>query len=114
MKTKGRLLLLFLLAMLVIPIVALADNDNADIDTDISDEEKEKFDEILVPVFKIYNFVKYIATVVAGVFLLYAGITYMSSGNDPRARDTAKSIATYVIVGLLVIWAAPIIINLLV
>ena len=114
MKMKSILLLVMLLAMLVIPI-ALADEDqNADINTQITPEEKAKFDEILVPVFKIYNFVKYIATVVAGIFLLYAGITYMSSGNDPKKRDTAKNIAAYVVVGLLVIWAAPIVINLLV
>ena len=111
---KRILLLVMLLAMLVIPLALADDNQNADINTQITPEEKAKFDEILTPVFKIYNFVKYIATVVAGIFLLYAGITYMSSGNDPKKRDTAKNIAAYVVVGLIVIWAAPIVIGLLV
>jgi len=111
---KRILLLVMLLAMLVIPLALADDNQNADINTQITPEEKAKFDEILEPVFKINNFIKYIATVVAGIFLLYAGITYMSSGNDPKKRDTAKNIAAYVVVGLIVIWAAPIVISLLV
>ena len=105
-------LYLLLIVLLLLPTV-LAAGQNANIDTDISDEEIAMFDQILAPVFTIYNFVKYIATVVAGVFLLYSGITYMTSGSDPRKRDQAKNIASYVIIGLLVIWAAPFIINIL-
>jgi len=63
---------------------------------------------------KIYNFVKYISSVVAAIFLLYAGITYMTSGGDPKQRDQAKSIAGYVVIGLMIIWAAPIIVGVLV
>ena len=43
-----------------------------------------------------------------------AAITYMTSGSDPRKRDQAKSIASYVVIGLIVIWAAPAIVGLLV
>ncbi len=86
----------------------------ADIDTEISAEEQQQFDQILQPVFKIYNFVKYIATVVAVMFLLYAGISYMTSGNDPKKRDQAKNIVTYVVIGMVVIWAAPLLVNLLI
>ena len=57
---------------------------------------------------------KYIVSIVAAIFLLYAGISYMTSGSDPRKRDLAKGIATYVVIGLLIIWAAPMIVNLLV
>ncbi len=114
MKWKTMFFLVMLLAVFILPTALADDDQNADINTEITPEEKAQFDEILTPVFKIYNFVKYIATVVAGIFLLYAGISYMSSGNDPRKRDTAKNIAAYVIIGLIVIWAAPIVINLLV
>ena len=86
----------------------------ADIDTEITAEEQQQFDKILQPVFKIYNFVKYIATVVAVIFLLYAGISYMTSGNDPKKRDQAKNIVTYVVIGMVVIWAAPLLVNLLI
>jgi len=102
-------LIVLILGLLVAPIVLAAT-----LNTTITAEDKAQFDQILEPVFKIYNFVKYISTVVAAIFLLYAGISYMTSGSDPKKRDTAKSIATYVIIGILIIWAAPLIVELLV
>jgi len=81
---------------------------------DISAEDKASFDEILSPVTKIYNLVKYAATVIAGLFFLFAGITYMVAGNDIKKRDQAKNMASYVIIGLIVIWAAPLVIKYLV
>ncbi|HLC98287.1 MAG TPA: pilin [Candidatus Nanoarchaeia archaeon] len=104
--------LLLLLALFLMPNVLAA--QQADIDTEITAEEQQQFDQILQPVFKIYNFVKYIATVVAVIFLLYAGISYMTSGNDPKKRDQAKNIVTYVVIGMVVIWAAPLLVNLLI
>ena len=106
-----KIILLGLLILLIIPVVLA---DSASLNTTLSKEDKAKFDQILEPVFKIYNFVKYISTVVAAIFMLYAGIAYMSSGSDPKKRDTAKNIAAYVIIGILIIWAAPMIIDLLV
>jgi len=108
MKIKA---ILFLGLLFLLPMVLA---QSADLDTELDDEDRERFDEILEPVMKIYNFVKYIASVVAAIFLLYAGICYMTSGGEPRKRDQAKNIATYVVIGLLIIWAAPMIINLLV
>jgi type IV secretory pathway VirB2 component (pilin) len=70
------------------------------------------FDQILQPVWKVYNFVKYIATAIAAIFLVFAGITYMTSGNDMMKRENAKHMIAYVIVGLIVIWAAPFIVQL--
>ena len=110
---KKILFLIMLLVLLVIPTV-LAVDQQAPINQQITQDEKDQFDAILAPVFKIYNFVKYIVTVVAVVFLLYAGISYMTSGNDPRTRDQAKNIVTYVVIGMLVIWAAPLLVNLLI
>ena len=70
------------------------------------------YDEILTPVYAIYDFVKYSVTVIAGLVLLFAGITYVASGSDVGKRDKAKNMITYVIVGLVVIWAAPFIVKL--
>jgi type IV secretory pathway VirB2 component (pilin) len=84
-----------------------------DLNGTITPDEKTKFDEILSPVQKIYNFVKYVATAIAVIFMLYAGISYMTSGNDVKKRDTAKSIFSYVIIGLIIIWAAPLIVGFL-
>lgn len=70
------------------------------------------FDQILQPVWTVYSFVKYIATAVAAIFLVFAGITYMTSGSDVMKRENAKHMITYVVVGLIVIWAAPFIVQL--
>ena len=85
-----------------------------DLDTEITPEEQAQFDEILTPVMRIYNFIKYTASVIAVLALLFAGISYMFSGNDIRKRDTSKNMAAYVIIGLTIIWAAPLVVNLLI
>ena len=103
--------ILFILLLLVLPVVLA---EGVDLDTEITASERAQFDEILQPVVKIYNFVKYIATMIAAIFMLYAGISYMTSGADPRKREQAKNIALYVILGLIVIWASPLVVNLLI
>lgn len=80
----------------------------------VSAQDKATFDQILSPVMKIYNLVKYCATVLAVLILLFAGISYMTAGDDPKKRETAKNMAMYVIIGLIVIWAAPLIVNFIV
>lgn len=77
-----------------------------------SSSDTSAFDQILQPVWKVYNFVKYIATAIAAIFLVFAGITYMTSGNDVMKRENAKHMIAYVVVGLIVIWAAPFIVQL--
>jgi len=71
------------------------------------------FEEILEPLETIYDLVKYAATIVAGLVMLFAGITYISSGSDPGKREKAKNMVMYVIVGLMVIWAAPFVVDLI-
>jgi len=104
------LYLILLSGMAIRPAYA----DVASLDTSISAEDKAKFDEILSPVTKIYNLVKYAASVIAVIALLFAGISYMFSGNDVRKRDSSKNMASYVLMGLVVIWAAPYVVNLLI
>lgn len=105
-----KLLALLLLALVLLsPIVAAVSFDQQP-----SAEDKATFDKVLEPVMKVYNLVKYVATVIAVIVLLFAGISYMTSGSDPKKRDTAKNMAMYVIIGLIVIWAAPIIVNFII
>jgi len=111
MKAKYLFLLSALMVLAFMPAVIA---ESAPLDENIDPEDLEKFDQILHPVMKIYNFIKYIASVVAGIFLLYSGIAYMTSGSDPKKREQSKSIAAYVIIGLIIIWAAPVIVGLLV
>src|SRR3989338_11557347 len=105
---KKMLLIIMLVGFFAFPFIMA---DTSAINQSIAPADKAKFDDILKPVMKIYNFVKYISSVVAGIFLLYAGIAYMSSGNDPRKIDEAKNIAMYVIIGMIIIWGAPYIVG---
>jgi type IV secretory pathway VirB2 component (pilin) len=108
-KVWSMLGLICLLAMFALNFVAAVDFNQ-----DISAEDKAAFDQILEPVMKIYNLVKYSATIIAVVVLLFAGITYITSGSDPGKREKAKNMGMYVVVGLIVIWAAPLIVNFIV
>lgn len=104
------------LMLFIVPMFNFAGTAHAaaDLDTTISEADKAKFDEILTPVAKIYNFIKYAASLIAVIALLFAGISYMFSGNDIKKRDTSKNMAAYVLIGLVVIWAAPFVVNLLI
>ncbi len=102
---KTLILLVLLLAM---PAVLAAD-----FNSDISAEDQQTFDQILEPVMKVYNFVKYAATVIAVLFLVFAGITFITSGSDQAKRESAKTMATYIVIGLIIIWVAPIIVSYL-
>jgi len=101
--------LAFLFALVISPTIMAASFDD-----DISAEDQETFDQILEPVMKVYNLIKYAATVIAVIVLLIAGLTYMISGSNPGKREQAKSMAMYVVIGLIVIWAAPLIVNFIV
>ena len=101
---------IILLVLMALPTLVLA----VDFDQDISDEDKATFDSILEPVLKIYNFIKYAATAIAVLFLVFAGISFIMSGGDQAKREQSKAMATYVIIGLIVIWIAPLIVNFLV
>lgn len=109
MKTQYAIFGLFILTLLVVQFVSAVD-----FDTEISAEDKAKFDQMLEPVMKVYNLVKYVASVIAVVILLFAGITYMTSGSDPGKREKAKNMAMYVVIGLFVIWAAPLVVNFII
>ena len=103
--TKPRMLKVLPLAILMLlvltQVVMVAAADESD------------FEEILKPLTTIYNLVKYAATVIAGLVMLFAGVTYISSGSDPGKREKAKNMVMYVIVGLIVIWAAPFVVDLI-
>ena len=104
MKTKA--LAIFCLTIFIV-LISMQFILAVDFNQGNSNEDKATFDEILEPVMKIYNLIKYSATVIAILVLLFAGINYMTSGADPKKREMAKNMVMYVIIGLLVIWAAP-------
>lgn len=85
-----------------VPVKALDPSDQA------------SFDQILTPVTRIYNFVKYASTTIAMLFLVFVAITYMTSGSDAKKRDNAKLMAGSIIFGLVIIWATPYVVNYLI
>ena len=101
--------LVLFIAMFAIQLVVALDYSQP-----ISSADKATFDSMLSPVMKVYNLVKYFASAIAVVVLLFAGITYITSGNDPAKREQAKNMAMYVVIGLIVIWLAPLIVNFIV
>ena len=104
---KNPILPITLLLLIILPQIVMA----VDFNEEISEEDQATFDQILEPVLRIYNLVKYSATVIAVLVLLFAGVNYMISGSDPKKRESAKSMAMYVILGLIVIWAAPLVVE---
>lgn len=72
------------------------------------------FDEILAPVTKIMDFVKYAATILAVLYLIFAGVSFVMSGGNAANRERSKHMAAFVVVGLSVIWAAPFVVNYLI
>ncbi|MEM4260553.1 MAG: pilin [Candidatus Woesearchaeota archaeon] len=94
--------------MLALPVVMAVDFNNS-----ISPEDQQTFDQILAPVMKIYDFIKYAATVLAVLGLVFAGISFMLSGSDTGKRQSAKNMALYIVNGLIIIWVAPLIVGYL-
>jgi len=110
---KKYILSLFFVFLILLP-TAFATEDTMDLDVELTEEEIEMFDEILAPVVKFYKFIKYTSTLAAIIALLYAGISFMGSGSDPKKREKSKNIVMYAVVGLIIIWGAPTIIELLI
>jgi hypothetical protein len=106
-----QLVMLGLFLALSLSNVALAE---IDLSETLSTDDEDAFDEILEPVMDIYNFVKYIATAVAALVLVGAGIVFMFSGSSPGKREMAKGMVMYVVIGLVIIWIAPLLVDFLV
>jgi uncharacterized membrane protein len=69
--------------------------------------------EITEPLNKIYDLVKAVVTVIALIALTYAGGRLATSGDNIQAREGAKSIITYCLAGLVMVWVAPLIVSFL-
>lgn len=99
--------MLFLLLLLVAPFALGA----IDFDQPLTQEEEAQFDQILSPVMKIYNFIKYAATVIGVLVIVFAGISMVTSGGDQLKKEKAKNTAIGVVIGLIVIWIAPLVVG---
>jgi hypothetical protein len=106
-KLAPILFLLLFIATLVTPLVVA----EIDFDSELSRDEKALVDEILEPVMKIYNFIKYAATILGVMMLVFAGITFITAGGDTGSKEKAKNMAMGVVIGLIIIWIAPVVVE---
>ena len=107
MKTAIALGLLLLFAM---PFVMA----ELDFNGNLTDAEKEQFDQILAPLMKIYDFLKYAATAIGVLMFVYAGIIFVTAGGEQAKKEKAKQMAVGVVIGLVLIWTAPLVVRYLV
>ena len=103
----NKISLVFLLLLVAVPFVSA----EIDFDRDLSQDEKKQFDSILAPVMKIYSFIKYAATVAGVLMLVFSGFSFVMAGGEQKKKETAKHMAAGVIIGLIVIWVAPLVVN---
>ena len=104
---KNILLVMLFLALLIMPVV-LAE---IDFDQPLTPEEEQQFDDILAPVLKVYNFIKYAATIIGVLVLVFAGISFITAGGETGKKEKAKNMAVGVVIGLIVIWVAPLVVK---
>lgn len=76
-------------------------------------EEAGDIAQITEPLNKIYDLVKAIISVVAVLAITFAGVKFMFSGDNIQAREGAKSMVGYAMVGLVIVWVAPLLVNFL-
>ncbi|MBT4446952.1 hypothetical protein HOA92_07620 [archaeon] len=98
---------LFLLLLIAPMAFAEIDFDGEELST----EEEALLDEIMDPIFTIYNALKYVATVIGVMVLVFAGVSLMTA-SEPAKKDRAKNMLMGVVIGLTIIWTAPLIVEL--
>lgn len=97
MKTKKQLAMIAMLSVLILTQFAFA--------ASVSD--------ITAPITKIYDLIKGVVSIVGVIALTVAGAMYMFSGSNIQARENAKSMVSYAVVGLVLVWVAPFMVSYL-
>ena len=69
--------------------------------------------DITAPINRIYDLIKGIVSVVGIIAITVAGAMYMISGSNIQNRENAKNMVSYAIVGLVLVWVAPLIVSYL-
>lgn len=73
----------------------------------------DEIDDITEPLAKIYDLLKAVVSIVAVIALTVAGAMYLFSGSNIQARESAKGMVSYAIVGLVLVWVAPLLVSYL-
>ena len=75
--------------------------------------QEANVDDILQPVNNMYDLIKAGASLLGIIAITIAGAYYMFSGSNIQARENAKSMVSYSIVGLVLVWVAPLVVSFL-
>ena len=70
-------------------------------------------ESITAPITKIYDLVKGVVSILGIIAITLAGAMYMFSGSNIQNRENAKSMVSYAIVGLVLVWVATLMANYL-
>jgi len=69
--------------------------------------------DITAPITRIYDLIKGIVAVIGIIAITIAGAMYMFSGSNIQNRENAKSMVSYAIIGLVLVWVAPLVVGYL-
>lgn len=69
--------------------------------------------QITQPLTSIYDLIKAAVSVLGIIAITIAGAMYMFSGGNVGQREQAKSMVSYSIIGLVLVWVAPLIVSYL-
>jgi len=93
------LITLFLVSAFFVPVVHAADAD---------------LDKIKEPLNRVYSVIQAVVSVVGVIVITFAGFKFMGSGENVQARESAKQMLSFAVIGLMIVWIAPHLVNYLV
>lgn len=67
--------------------------------------------EAMALIVRLINWALYLAGGLAVIYIVYAGIMYITAGDDQAKADAAKGTITYAIIGIVVVALSFVIIN---
>ncbi len=84
-----------------------------DLNSDLSETDQAQVDEILGPIVKAYQILRYIASLIGVIAIVVAGITLTIPNTDPAKKKLAKAIILSALGGMILVIFAPNIVGLL-
>lgn len=69
--------------------------------------------EITEPLNRIYDLLKAVVSVIAVIAITVAGVRFMFSSDNIQQREASKAMVGYCIMGLVLIWVAPLMVSYL-
>lgn len=109
----NKLILPFVIMAFVLILTSNVSALDINFHQDLTQSQKETFEKMSQPFILIYNMLKYFASIGGAIYLVIAGVNFMTAGADSKQRNEAKLRATGVILGLAIIWIAPMLVTIM-